>query len=112
MTTPICDFVKKYTEKSSVRAHMPGHKGKMLLGFEPFDITEIKGADSLYEANGIIKESEEIASSLFSSSHTYYTTQGCSAAIFAMLSIVCKEKSLVLALLQKNWYLDFQVARG
>ena len=25
---------------------MPGHKGRALLGFEAFDITEISGADS------------------------------------------------------------------
>lgn len=97
MKTPITDFVKNYIKSSPVRFHMPGHKGQNFLGVEKYDITEIRGADCLCVADGIIKESEEIASSLFSSSHTYYTTQGCSAAIFAMLSIVCKEKSLVLA---------------
>ena len=39
--------------------HMPGHKGKSLLGYEKNDITEIFGADSLYQASGIIKESEQ-----------------------------------------------------
>lgn len=66
---------------------MPGHKGKMLLGFEPFDITEIKGADSLYEANGIIKESEENASSLFGSA-TFYSAEGSSLCIRAMVYLL------------------------
>ena len=44
---------------------MPGHKGVSLLGGEPSDITEISGADSLYEADGIIAQSEENAGSLF-----------------------------------------------
>ena len=44
---------------------MPGHKGKTFLGCEAYDITEIKGADALYEADGIIAESEENASALF-----------------------------------------------
>ena len=35
---------------------MPGHKGQSLLGFEPWDITEIKGADELYGADGIIAQ--------------------------------------------------------
>ena len=59
MTTPIKDFVDSYAEKSGVRAHMPGHKGKMLTGCEKWDITEIKGADFLYGAEGIIAQSEK-----------------------------------------------------
>jgi arginine/lysine/ornithine decarboxylase len=55
MNTPICDFVEKYTKSKSVRLHMPGHKGFGSLGVEHLDITEITGADSLYEASGIIK---------------------------------------------------------
>ena len=52
MDTPICDFVKRYAESGTARLHMPGHKGQGPLGFEQFDITEISGADSLYEADG------------------------------------------------------------
>ena len=47
MKTPICDFVQKYCDEKTLRLHMPGHKGNMLLGMEPYDITEIDGADSL-----------------------------------------------------------------
>lgn len=90
MNTPICDFVKKYAESDSLRLHMPGHKGKNLLGFESFDITEIDGADSLYEAEGIIKESENNASSLFGSP-TFYSTEGSSQCIKAMLYLVCQK---------------------
>lgn len=61
---------------------MPGHKG--IGEVERFDLTEIEGADSLYEASGIIKESEQIASSLFGS-YTLYSTEGSSLAIRAML---------------------------
>ena len=82
--TPICDFVRHYNESKTTRMHMPGHKGSGILGVEPLDITEISGADSLYEASGIIKESEEIASSLFGA-HTFYSTEGSSQCIRAML---------------------------
>lgn len=84
MTTPICDFVSEYARSRSLRLHMPGHKGKPLLGFEALDITEIGGADSLYEADGIIKESEVNASALFGC-HTLYSTEGSSLCIRAML---------------------------
>ena len=40
METPIADFVRRYVDSGMVRAHMPGHKGQSLLGFEPWDITE------------------------------------------------------------------------
>lgn len=85
MKTPICDFVQKYCDEKTLRLHMPGHKGNMLLGMEPYDITEIDGADSLYEASGIIRESEEYAASLFGTAATFYSAEGSSLAIRAML---------------------------
>ena len=82
MKTPICAFLQKYASDDNLRLHMPGHKG--IGEVERFDLTEIEGADSLYEASGIIKESEQIASSLFGS-YTLYSTEGSSLAIRAML---------------------------
>lgn len=87
MTTPIRDFVEQYVAKDAVRLHMPGHKGASLLGFEAYDITEVAGADSLYEAEGIIRESERNASLLFGCP-TYYSTEGSSQCIRAMLYLV------------------------
>ena len=82
--TPICDFVRKYAASGTVRLHMPGHKGRALLGPEMLDITEIEGADSLYEAEGIIAASEKNASALFGA-HSFYSTEGSSQCIRAML---------------------------
>lgn len=101
MTTPICDFVRSYAAKNPLRLHMPGHKGVSLLGFEDMDITEIDGADSLYEAEGIIAESEANASALFGCD-TFYSTEGSSQCIRAMLFLACMseenaQKPLVLA---------------
>ena len=84
MNTPICDFLKQYSAQNAARLHMPGHKGKSFLGFEAMDITEISGADSLYEAGGIIAQSEKNASELFGS-RTFYSTEGSSLCIRAML---------------------------
>ena len=87
MNTPICDFVRSYSESGTLRMHMPGHKGEAFLGVEHLDITEIKGADSLYEADGIIARSEANASSLFGC-RTLYSTEGSSQCIRAMLYLV------------------------
>lgn len=84
METPVCDFVKNYIEKDTVRLHMPGHKGVSFSGAENMDITEIDGADSLFEASGIIKKSEENASKLFGAD-TFYSAEGSSLSIKAML---------------------------
>ena len=88
MTTPIVDFVKKYADDDYMRLHMPGHKGDGFLGIEKFDITEIEGADVLYNAQGIIKQSEENAALLFESQKTVYSTEGSSLSIRAMLYLV------------------------
>ena len=87
MTTPIVEFVRRYAQSGTSRLHMPGHKGQSILGFEPWDITEIKGADELYEAEGIIAESEANATRLFGTAHTYYSTEGSSQCIRAMLCL-------------------------
>lgn len=65
--------------------HMPGHKGHVFLGCEPIDITEIDGADVLHHAQGIIRESENNAAELFGAGATFYSTEGSSLCIKAML---------------------------
>ena len=103
MNTPICDFVKKYAEDKHTRLHMPGHKGVTLLGLESLDITEVEGADVLYSANGIIKESMANAASLFGTAKTLYSTEGSSLSIRAMLYLTklyaskAGKKPLILA---------------
>lgn len=93
MKTPIIDFVKNYSDSGYVRLHMPGHKGKTYLGCENYDITEIDGADVLYSPNGIIKESENNATALFGSGHTYYSTQGSTLCIKAMLAVALQNSA-------------------
>lgn len=85
MNTPIADFVSRYAGAEVSRLHMPGHKGRGPLGCEALDITEIQGADELYEAEGIIAESEKNAAHLFGTGRTFYSTEGSSQCIRAML---------------------------
>jgi len=87
MNTPIVDFVRRYAQQHITRMHMPGHKGRGPLGCEELDITEISGADELYEAEGIIAQSEANATQLFGTAHTYYSTEGSSQCIRAMLCL-------------------------
>ena len=88
MNTPICDFVKRYAQEKPLRLHMPGHKGAGPLGVEQWDLTEIDGADVLYHADGILRESQENAAALFGSGKTLYSTEGSSLAIRAMVYLL------------------------
>ena len=93
MTTPIADFVAAYAASDTARLHMPGHKGRgESLSFAQ-DITEIRGADALYTASGIIAESEKNASRLFGSAKTLYSTEGSSQCIRAMLFLASNGKA-------------------
>lgn len=92
MNTPIVDFLKQYNDSQMLRFHMPGHKGRGCLGMEGWDITEVSGADSLYEASGIIHESECNATELFGSRRTVYSTEGSSQCIRAMLYLLLSSR--------------------
>ena len=92
MTTPLADFLRAYAASGTARLHMPGHKGRGPLGCEAWDLTEISGADSLYEAAGIIAESEANASALFGSGATFYSTEGSSQCIKAMLHLALQNR--------------------
>lgn len=93
MKTPIYDFVKDYADRSVSRLHMPGHKGVPLLGCEPYDITEIDGADVLGSPSGIIADSQRNAAELFSVGSTYYSTEGSSLCMKAMLYIAMMHRA-------------------
>lgn len=99
MNTPIFDFVQKYKEDKNIRLHMPGHKGEGNMGVEALDITEVDGADVLYSASGIIEESQNNASKLFSTKMTLYSCEGSSLCIRAMLylAIMAKKSKRILA---------------
>lgn len=92
MTTPLADFLRAYAASGTARLHMPGHKGRGPLGCEAWDLTEISGADSLYEAAGIIAESEANAAALFGSAATFYSTEGSTQCIKAMLFLALQNR--------------------
>ena len=90
MNTPINDFLDKYNKSGTLRCHMPGHKGiapeRTMEDAYAMDITEISGADSLFEAEGIIRRSEENAAMLWGSADTLFSAGGSTLCIQAMLA--------------------------
>ncbi|MCI9121657.1 MAG: amino acid decarboxylase [Oscillibacter sp.] len=92
MTTPIWDFLQGYLQEGLCRFHMPGHKGFGPLGCEEWDITEVDGMNSLYEDAGLIAWSERNTASLFGSGATFYSTEGSSQCIRAMLHLALQNR--------------------
>ncbi len=109
MDTPLLDMLKAYSEEDNLRLHMPGHKGRL----SKYDITEVDGADSLFEASGVIKRSEENAGRIFGAD-TFYSTEGSSLSIRTMVYLVTLyakrkgEEPLILA--QRNVHRSFVTA--
>ncbi|MBP3234528.1 MAG: amino acid decarboxylase [Eubacterium sp.] len=94
MKLPISEFLERYdSDKDIIRLHMPGHKGSFDDCSD--DITEVYGADSLYEADGIIYESEKMTSQLFGTRRTFYSTEGSSQVIKSMCYLAIKHASEV-----------------
>ncbi len=100
MDTPIYDFLRSYADSGTLRAHMPGHKGNAAaeLGeLFKLDITEIKGADSLFEAEGIIAQSEDNTAKLYGSKASVFSAGGSTLCIQAMLALMKQERRRVIA---------------
>lgn len=107
METPVFDFVRRYAQSGTVRLHMPGHKGRGPLGCEALDITEIKGADSLYEASGILAQSERNAAALFGAQRSFYSAGGSSQCIKAMLFLAMQLTGRSTVLAARNVHRSF-----
>ena len=100
METPIADFIKDYTDKAPVRLHMPGHKGDAAILGAPNDITEVEGTSDL------ITESEKNASLIFGCP-TYYSAEGSSLCIRAMLSLLVKHTGCHTVVAARNCHQTF-----
>lgn len=101
LNTPIYDFIAEYADSGILRCHMPGHKGRGAF-YDPdrlcrLDITEIYGADSLFEADGIIAESERNMSGLYNTAATVYSAGGSTLCIQTMLALMKLENRRIFA---------------
>ncbi|MDN4495549.1 aminotransferase class I/II-fold pyridoxal phosphate-dependent enzyme [Ureibacillus aquaedulcis] len=104
--TPLFTALIKHAEKEPVQFHIPGHKkgngmdpefkefiGKNALSI---DLINISPLDSLHLPQGIIKESQELAAKAFGADYTFFSVQGTSGAIIAMIMSVCEPGDKIL----------------
>ncbi|MCQ2545278.1 MAG: hypothetical protein MJ144_02470 [Clostridia bacterium] len=98
----VTDFLIEHASKDPVSFHMPGHKGKALYqkcGYGEFlerfidcDITEIIGADNLFQTEGIIAETMGKYRELYDAKASYLLVNGTSGGIIASI-LACAGKS-------------------
>lgn len=104
----IYKFLLDHSKKKSVSFHMPGHKGGAFykrFGYDDFfesflnmDVTEIPGADNLFQREGIIRQCGEHYASLYDAKKSYLLINGTSGGIIAsILATVPKGGSLIMA---------------
>lgn len=88
--TPLFAALQKHKNLNRASFHTPGHKNSKLFTAQNFfelDLTELPDTDSLYEANGVIKEAEVLATKLYDSNCTIFSAGGCSLCIQTMLKL-------------------------
>ncbi len=105
---PMVEFLMSHAQEQPVSFHMPGHKGSAIyrsFGYSDFlqdmmdcDVTEIPGADNLFQAEGIIKEVQEKYAQLYEVNNSYLLINGTSGGIIAsILASVPRGKKLIMA---------------
>ncbi len=108
MATEIANFLLAHAARDPVSFHMPGHKGARIykrFGYESFlnnimdcDITEIVGADNLFQTEGIIRRAQEDYARLYGVKNSYLLVNGTSGGIIAaLLASVPQGKKLIMA---------------
>ena len=104
----VMQFLEAHSALKPVSFHMPGHKGSGLFkrtgcmsfmkNIADYDITEIPGADNLFQAESIIKETADKYKKLYDVRKSYLLINGTSGGILAsVMTSVPKGKKLILA---------------
>lgn len=102
------EFLLNHAEKKAVSYHMPGHKGselyrrfgygKWLDNFMDCDITEIPGADNLFQAEDVLKDIQDRYAKLYDVKRSYLQINGTSGGLIAaILASVPAGKKLLMA---------------
>lgn len=108
MKKGVMSFLLEHAGGKPVSFHMPGHKGSDIYkryGYDDFinnfidcDITEIPGADNLFQTEGIIRETAEKYRRLYDVKKSYLLINGTSGGLIAaVLASVPAGKKLVMA---------------
>lgn len=102
------DFLLEHASLDPVSWHMPGHKGSQIFrryGYGGFldhfvdcDVTEIPGADNLFQTEGIIKDVQDRYARAYDVDYSYLMINGTSGGILAaMMAAVPSGGQIIMA---------------
>ncbi|MDL2232526.1 DegT/DnrJ/EryC1/StrS family aminotransferase [Ruminococcaceae bacterium OttesenSCG-928-L11] len=97
--TPLLAALEAYIHSNVSRQHMPGHKGRLPWPLDTaavYDLTEVTGTDSLYEADGAIAEMERQYTALYGSAASFLSAGGSTLCIQAMLALATQPGQRIL----------------
>ena len=108
MNKTITSFLTEHADRNPVSFHMPGHKGSRIYrenGYGYFldkimdcDITEIPGADNLFQTEGIIAGTMKRYENLYDVKKSYLLVNGSSGGLIsAILACVRPGGKLIMA---------------
>ena len=89
MNTPLYDRLVEHNSLGRSSFHTPGHKCSGFFDNKliELDLTELPDTDALFEAQDVIKQTEENAAHLFGAGRSLISAGGCSLAIMSMLKL-------------------------
>lgn len=101
-------FLLDHAAQHPVSYHMPGHKGSAIyrrLGYDSWldnfmdcDITEIPGADNLFQAEDVLKDIQDRYAKLYDAQRSYLLINGTSGGLIAgILAAVPAGRKLIMA---------------
>nr|WP_286672221.1 aminotransferase class I/II-fold pyridoxal phosphate-dependent enzyme [Cohnella hashimotonis] len=97
--TPLFDALLRHKERNPVQFHIPGHKKG--AGMDPefrsfvgqnvldIDLINIAPLDDLHQPVSVILDAQRLAADAFGADATFFSVQGTSTAIMAMILSVC-----------------------
>ena len=97
--TPLYDALTSFAAQNPLRMHMPGHKGKPLLGLDnlaAIDFTELPPTGNLFDGGGAIGEAEELWAEVFHMDSCLFLTGGSTQGVLAALTLACNPGDTVL----------------
>ncbi len=104
----VTQFLMAHAAAEPVSFHMPGHKGSRLYreyGYEAFldrimdcDVTEIPGADNLFQTEGVIRETMNRYKAIYGAKESFLLVGGSSAGLLAaIMTVVPAGGKLIMA---------------
>jgi arginine decarboxylase len=104
--TPLFSGLLEHAKKNPIQFHIPGHKKG--AGIDPefrnfigdnalsIDLINIGPLDDLHQPKGIIKQAQDLAAEAFGADRTFFSVQGTSGAIIAMIMAVCGPEDKII----------------